>query len=416
MAKNKNQDAGIEICASVFFFSIMRSEVKIMVRFLHISNLHLDRAFSGVSMFSDGALQVIRESTFVAWQKIVQYAIDERPDFLLIVGDSYDGTMRSLRAQKSFQQGMLQLEAHQIPVILSYGAADYAEGEWARFALPTNVTVLPTKTTTITLPIKDETIAITGCSYATRQMPTALLDTYPKAKAEQLHIGVLYGGGEIKSLAEKNYDYFALGGRPTAEVLQRNPRIAYSGTTQSTAIQEVGVKGFYDVTLTKASCTMQFVRSAAVVCLQQEVDASAVRYANDLMALCHNVCQSLRDNAQATIVTLTLTNLTTEGYELWHSSTPAQWLQVMRDMESEQLPLVFIAAIKITTSAPRPATNAAQQVIATMHSWQQDDWQQVLAGVYQNGMVARLMQEQPLDSKQVLHEAEQLFLRKMQES
>ena len=133
-----------------------------MVRFLHISNLHLDRAFSGVSMFSDGALQVIRESTFVAWQKIVQYAIDERPDFLLIVGDSYDGTMRSLRAQKAFQQGMLQLEAHQIPVILSYGAADYAEGEWARFALPTNVTVLPTKTTTITLPIKDETLAITG--------------------------------------------------------------------------------------------------------------------------------------------------------------------------------------------------------------------------------------------------------------
>ena len=132
--------------------------------------------------------------------------------------------------------------------------------------------------------------------------------------------------------------------------------------------------------------------------------------------MCHNVCQSLRDNAQAAIVTLTLTNLTTEGYELWHSSTPAQWLQVMRDMESEQLPLVFIAAIKITTSAPRPATNAAQQVIATMHSWQQDDWQQVLAGVYQNGMVARLMQEQPLDSKQVLREAEQLFLRKMQES
>lgn len=161
---------------------------------------------------------------------------------------------------------------------------------------------------------------------------------------------------------------------------------------------------------------MHFVHTSAILYVKQEVDASEVRYANDLMVLCHKTCNALRDKYRATIVQITLTNLTAEGSKLWHSTKPAEWLAVLRDMESEQLPLVWLAAIDAVTSAPRPVTNSAQQVIDTMHSWSADEWQDVLADIYQSGTVARLMQEQALDMHTLLHEAEQLFLRKMQEN
>lgn len=390
--------------------------MKIMVRFLHSSDLHLDRPFKGLSELSDSALQAVRQSTFSAWQKIVQYAIDEQPDFVLLVGDSYDGSMRSLRAQKELQKGLQQLQAYNIPVIISYGASDYAEGEWARFTLPDNVTVLPTKTTTLTLPLANESIKLTGCSYAHGEMPTALLDTYPQADKEMLHIAMLYGEVKPAEAATKHYDYLALGGRHQQVVIQESPRMVYCGTPQSTSVTEVGNKGFYDVTLTKESCSMHFVHTSAILYVKQEVDASEVRYANDLMVLCHKTCNALRDKYRATIVQITLTNLTAEGSKLWHSTKPAEWLAVLRDMESEQLPLVWLAAIDAVTSAPRPVTNSAQQVIDTMHSWSADEWQDVLADIYQSGTVARLMQEQALDMHTLLHEAEQLFLRKMQEN
>lgn len=388
--------------------------MKIMVRFLHSSDLHLDRPFKGLSELSDSALQAVRQSTFSAWQKIVQYAIDEQPDFVLLVGDSYDGSMRSLRAQKELQKGLQQLHTHNIPVIISCGANDYTEGDWARFTLPDNVTVLPTKTTTLTLQLANESIKLTGCSYAHGEMPTALLDTYPQADKEMLHIAMLYGEIKPAEAAMKHYDYLALGGRHQHAVIQESPRMVYCGTPQSTSTTELGNKGFYDVTLTKDNCVMHFVRSAPILYVEQEVDASDIRYANDLMVLCHKTCSALRDKYPAVIVQITLINLTVEGSKLWHSTKPTEWLAVLRDMESEQLPLVWLAGIDAITSAPRPVTNSAQQVIETMHSWSADDWQDVLSEIYQSGTVARLMQEQALDMRKLLHEAEQLFLRKMQ--
>lgn len=389
--------------------------MKIMVRFLHISDLHIDRPFKGVTDLSLHALQVVRQSTFLAWQKIVQYAIEQQPDFILLVGDNYDGASRSLRAQQALQQGFEQLQAHNIPVIVSYGAHDYTDGVWSRFSYPDNVISMPSKTTTITLPIEGG-VKITGCSYQRPQMPTALWDTYPQVDKKHIHIAMLYGEVTEQQLKAKGYDYTALGGQHESRVVTQQPYSAYSGTPQSTSALETGSRGFLDVTVTKGECVTKFIPIAPLVYLREEIDASTIRYANDLMVLSHNVCMRIRDKYQAAFVHLTLTNLTEEGSKLWHSTTEVEWLKVLREMESEQLPFVWLAKMEAVTNAPRPTTNAAQQVIETMHSWKEDDWQHVLASLYQNGTASRLLQETPIDVSTLLREAEQLFLRKMQES
>ncbi|MDI8617230.1 hypothetical protein MJN40_25650, partial [Salmonella enterica subsp. enterica serovar Lubbock] len=137
-------------------------------------------------------------------------------------------------------------------------------------------------------------------------MPTALLDTYPQADKEMLHIAMLYGEIKPAEAAMKHYDYLALGGRHQHAVIQESPRMVYCGTPQSTSTTELGNKGFYDVTLTKDNCVMHFVRSAPILYVEQEVDASDIRYANDLMVLCHKTCSALRDKYPAVIVQITL--------------------------------------------------------------------------------------------------------------
>lgn len=111
------------------------------VRFLHIADLHLDSPFKGISAIPKNRWQNIRESTFEAFTRIIEYAVENKPDFVLIVGDIYDGENRSLRAQHLFQKGMDALHTAGIPVFICYGNHDHLSGSWVRFQLPDNVYV-----------------------------------------------------------------------------------------------------------------------------------------------------------------------------------------------------------------------------------------------------------------------------------
>ncbi|WP_396631579.1 exonuclease SbcCD subunit D, partial [Lysinibacillus sp. D4B2_S17] len=70
---------------------------------------HLDSPLQGLFGLSEHILKNIRSSTFHAFDKIIQKAIQEKPDFLLIVGDIYNGENRSLHAQRRFQDAMEKL-------------------------------------------------------------------------------------------------------------------------------------------------------------------------------------------------------------------------------------------------------------------------------------------------------------------
>ena len=64
------------------------------IRFLHVADLHLDSPFKGISSIPKNRWKEIRESTFQAFQNVINYAVESKPDFVLIVGDIYDGENR----------------------------------------------------------------------------------------------------------------------------------------------------------------------------------------------------------------------------------------------------------------------------------------------------------------------------------
>ena len=79
-------------------------------RFVHAADLHLDSPFKGLKRVSPGIAEVLRKSTFDAFDAVIKLCIDEQVDALLVAGDVFDSADRSLGAQLRFVDGLKRLE------------------------------------------------------------------------------------------------------------------------------------------------------------------------------------------------------------------------------------------------------------------------------------------------------------------
>ena len=190
------------------------------IRFIHAADLHLGSPFTGLRGLQKEQWQKLKDSTLEAFDRLISYALEQQPDFVLIAGDIYDGEDRSLRAQHRFQQGMEGLGKAGIPVILCHGNHDHLSGSWTRFELPDNVHSFGAKVSQIKLDIRGIEVAVTGFSYGERHIKESMVKSYPAASGEDVfHIGMLHGSLEgekahavyapftKQQLLEKNYDY-----------------------------------------------------------------------------------------------------------------------------------------------------------------------------------------------------------------
>lgn len=395
-----------------------------MVRFLHAADLHLDSPFKGLSDLPNHLVKMIRNSTFEAFNNMITYAIEQQVDMVLIVGDIYDGENRSLQAQKYFVDGMQRLQKANIRAVISYGNHDHLGGKWVRFNLPSNVDVLGNEVETKKLHINDEVIYIHGFSYPERHIKQKMIDEYPVAQQNGLHIGMLHGslaGDEShdvyapftkQSLLNKKYHYWALGHIHKRQILHETPPIIYPGNIQSRHRKEQGEKGFYDVHLQDDECHYQFIRAEVVRYEQVVMDGTPIRYANDVTAICHKALQTVRSQGAA-IVELRITNLTEEGHALWQQTSPMEWLALLRESEADETPMVWVASV--TCDAPKEAlTKASEQVLALIDDWDEERWQEVLGELYQQANVTRFLpQYQTIQIDEMKAQVKETFLQTM---
>ena len=95
------------------------------IRFVHAADLHLDAAFAGITREAPAELvRTLRESTFVALDRLAALCERERPDFLVIAGDAYNLEDRSLRAQLALRDACARLARIGVPVFIAHGNHD----------------------------------------------------------------------------------------------------------------------------------------------------------------------------------------------------------------------------------------------------------------------------------------------------
>ncbi len=399
------------------------------IRFFHMADLHLDSPFKGLFGLPEHILKEIRSSTFDAFDKIIQKAIQEQPDFLLIVGDIYDGENRSLQAQRKFQEAMEKLFQYNIPVIISYGNHDHLKGTWTRFSLPSNVYELPAETSVVQLKIRGQQVCIYGFSYSERHLKESVIDTYPIAQdSHAIHIGMLHGSEASdtshalyapftkQQLLEKNYHYWALGHIHRRQLLHENPPIVYPGNIQSRHRKEQGIKGCYDVTLSQTTCELNFMPTSAIVYNTIEVDCTNIIHANELLKRCEEAIAANRTKLGATVVELYLKNIDEQTEALFEHATVDAWLETIREAEEGIEPMCWVQKMVLQKPSIHGEYSAAtQSVVSLMEQWDSNDWKDILKDLYQYAGGARLIE--PLsekDIKNLTHNAQSLLAEEIQ--
>jgi exonuclease SbcD len=230
------------------------------MRFLHCSDVHLDSPLRGLDRYEGAPVDEVRGATRRAFENMIQVALRERVDFVVIAGDLYDGDWPDFNTGLFFAKGMAQLGESGIAAYVLRGNHDAASKLTRSLPLPPNVHLLPDRQP-VTLIDDTLGLAVHGQSFATAAVFDDLAARYPDAVPGLFNLGVLhtsltgrpghdsYAPTTAGVLRSKGYDYWALGHVHAREIVSREPWIVYPGNVQGRYIREQGPKGCELVTV-----------------------------------------------------------------------------------------------------------------------------------------------------------------------
>lgn len=283
------------------------------MKFIHAADLHLDTPFSSISNFSAQLQNKLKLSTYTAAKKVFQTAIDQQVDFVILAGDTFDNTDRSLEAQSFLRDEFEKLNKYGINIYLVYGNHDYFRNNFSVIKFPDNVTVFGEDVTTKEVKVDGLKVGITGFSYYQQHVNNNVVSTYPSHGNFDYQIGILHAGVmdsnyapfKVSDLLSKGYDYWALGHIHKREVLHEFPYIIYPGDTQGRNQNETGIKGFYLLEVQNGLTTAKFIPSSVYFWESKTLNAkvsdtidSLIVQINDLLKLDDVLVTLTIDNAQ----------------------------------------------------------------------------------------------------------------------
>ena len=224
------------------------------MRFIHAADIHLDSPLNGLSAYPDAPAEQLRSATRDAFVQLVDRAIDEAVDFMVIAGDLYDGSWRDYNTGIFFCREMGRLKRAGIPAYVLFGNHD-AESEMTRkLELPDNVHAFGANKPQ-TFKIDELAVSLHGQSFKQRDVTTNLVTAYPARTVGHFNIGVLHTALEgyashatyapctVDELQAKGYQYWALGHVHDFEQWVGAATIVFPGNLQGRNIRECGRRG-----------------------------------------------------------------------------------------------------------------------------------------------------------------------------
>lgn len=356
------------------------------MKFIHAADIHLGNPFIGLDQTLPAHLKkVVQESTLTAFIALINAAISEKVDFLIIAGDLYNATKTSPKIQEVVHHEFFRLDEVDIPVYLSFGNHDFEADKQNHLPWTTNVHIFNQNVETQYLTLTSgEKIALTGFSYQTQRQTKKVIDEFPiKNQEVDYHIGVYHGAvgnnGDpyapfnVTDMNMKNYDYWALGHIHNRQVLNTVPFIGYSGDLQGLNRKETGEKGYYLVNSVNHVLVPDFHDVSIIV--WQNISLSDVNDERDLMA------QIMRFETKKT--TFLSVNLSSEINEALYQRIANG---ITLDKIREQLP-PNLWIVRLTVS-PDGATILAEDNIDQRY------WQEALEQVFSDFNVSDYLSNQ----------------------
>jgi len=341
------------------------------MKFIHTADIHLDSPLCGLASYQNAPVDALRTATRDAFSNLINEAIDEQVDFIVIAGDLYDGTWKDYNTGHFFVREMGRLNKADIPVYLLYGNHD-AENEMTRRLLfPPNVHVFDARKP-VTHRLEALRVALHGRSFKNAATFENLAVDYPDPIAGWLNIGVLhtalegsaaharYAPCSLSELTAKGYDYWALGHVHEHAVLQQNPWVVFPGNLQGRHIREPGPRGAVLVTANETGIVSVNRLIVDVMRWEHvEVDASP---ADDLVAVVGLTGRALESLLAGAADTKPMSvRVTVVGRTPAHGELFGMDAQLREEILAQAAALggerLWIEKVKVATT---PATDASQ--------------------------------------------------------
>lgn len=266
--------------------------------FIHTADLHLDSLFTGMNGLSDKVRHAMRESTFGALDQLVNLALDQKVDFVVVSGDVYDAADSSLQAQLRFYEALDVLGSHGIHTYIIHGNHDPLDSPRIMIRERDYVHVFGRDFARCTATRRDDrkpVAVIGGISYPTAKVTNNMALEFVRDKDSSLfHIALLhanldgnpahetYSPCTRRDLVEAGYDYWALGHIHTRAVLAESPYIVYPGNIQGRSIKETGARGCYVVSVGEdGTADLSFYALDRVRWFREEISISGIEREED---------------------------------------------------------------------------------------------------------------------------------------
>jgi len=257
-------------------------------RFLHTADLHLGTPFQGLQRDMPAqSLEQLRRSVNESFDRMIEVAIAQNVEFIVIAGDLFDSKSVSIRHHFALQRGFLELEKQGIDVYLCHGNHDPLSSSMP-LSWPPNVHVFPgapiVRNELYRVPSvlhqtrTGQCVQITGFSYPQAQLFESFASAFVRAGEADFSIGLYHGvvgsaghhsnycATSVDELIRQNFDYWALGHIHQPQVIRlAEPTIVYAGNPQGRHIRELGWRG----------CVLVDVQSPSAVVMQR-IETSTV--------------------------------------------------------------------------------------------------------------------------------------------
>lgn len=349
------------------------------MKFIHFADAHLDSPFRGLSFLPSNSFNQIYQAANQSFERIVDLALKEKVDLVLIAGDTFDSNQPSPHSQLFFAKQIKRLTDAEIQVVMIFGNHDHTKVD--------DLLITPSPYFKLLGPDeKVESVSyetksgfkydVVGFSYLNNHIAHDVIPDFPE-KSNNYTFGIMhaqqktdhqdvYAPFALSEVTDLNYDYFAFGHIHQRRVLSDQPWVVYPGNIQGRHINETALKGCYlgEIDEKTRQTTISFKRTSPIVW-----EKVTLKLAGPVSkkTLHEKILATLKSNDFTTYFSLTIENaqyLTEEERELIQDSSYWQGISLELSQNSQLVDVRFKTQSLPSLSVEDQATSkqAAEEI------------------------------------------------------
>ena len=253
-------------------------------RFIHTSDFHLERPLQDILDLPEHLKRTLVEAPWKAAEAVFEHAVLENVDFIVLSGDILNPVSTGAQGIAFLLDHFETLRARGIQIYWAGGVVDDVDRWPSAIALPPNVHVFSNRQAESFVFRRNQSALATLVGRSVDGNEIVRAAEYVHESDDTFVIAVAHGKADAQSLSAENINYWALGGKHQASIVQtEEPTIRYSGSPQARCLKEEGAHGFVLVDVdAQRQIQVHSVDVDLVRYTEQDIDADDMALGRDL--------------------------------------------------------------------------------------------------------------------------------------